>query len=54
MPVANDRTSGGKAIDTLYAYTSKGGTTSKTANGQVLYKPKTNFTGEDDAVTQHK
>jgi len=45
--LANDRASSGKAIDTLFAYSAKGGTTSKTPDGQVLYKPKSNFTGFD-------
>lgn len=47
--LANDKTStGGIAIDTLYAYAAKGGTTSRAANGTVLYTPKNNFTGEDN------
>ncbi len=46
--LGNDSTSGGIEIDTLYAYTAKGGTTSETADGQVLYTPKANFTGEDN------
>jgi len=47
--LANDSASGGgKAIDTIYAYTSKGGRTSKTANGiAIRYTPKSNFTGQD-------
>ena len=46
--LANDSTSGGIAIDTIYAYSAKGGTTSRTADGKVLFTPKTNFTGVDD------
>ena len=46
--LANDITSGGIAIDTLYSYTAKGGWTNKTTNGKVWYKPKTGFTGEDN------
>ena len=46
--LANDSTSGGKAIDTLYQYSAKGGRTSRAPNGQVLYTPKRNFTGEDN------
>ena len=42
----NDTANGGKAIDTLYAYSSKGGTTSKVGNS-VLYTPKSGFTGQD-------
>ena len=45
--LANDSSSSSKAIDTLYAYSAKGGTTTKT-NGQVRYTPKTGFTGEDN------
>ena len=45
--LANDTASGGIAISTLYAYTAKGGTTTK-VNGKVRYTPKTNFTGEDN------
>ena len=45
--LANDRTSGGISIDTLYAYSAKGGTTSR-SNNKVLYTPKTGFTGEDN------
>ena len=45
--LANDTPTGGVAIDTLYAYTAKGGTTVKT-NGKVRYTPKTGFTGEDN------
>ena len=45
--LANDTPSGGVAIDTLYAYSAKGGTTSR-SNGKVLYTPKANFTGEDN------
>lgn len=46
--LANDTTSGGKAIDTLYSYTAKGGWTNKTSSGKVWYKPKAGFTGEDN------
>ena len=46
--LANDTTSGGIAIVTLYAYTAKGGWTNKTTNGKVWYKPKTGFIGEDN------
>ena len=46
--LANDLTSGGIAIDILYAYSALGGTTSRAANGTVFYTPKTNFTGEDN------
>ena len=46
--LANDTGSGWKAIDTLYQYTAKGGTTYKTPEGQVWYTPKTGFTGEDN------
>ena len=45
--LANDSASSGIAIDTLYDYSAKGGTTSR-SNGKVLYTPKANFTGEDD------
>ena len=45
--LANDTGSGGIAIDTLYAYSAKGGTTAR-SNGKVLYTPKSNFTGEDN------
>ncbi len=45
--LANDRTSGGIAIDTLYEYSSKGGRTSRSGNN-VLYTPKNNFSGVDD------
>ena len=45
--LANDTPSGGIAIDTLYAYSALGGTTTR-SNGKVLYTPKTNFTGEDN------
>ncbi|MGB1310716.1 MAG: Ig-like domain-containing protein [Leucothrix sp.] len=44
----NDSTSdGGIAIDTLYDYSSQGGTTSRVGN-EVRYTPKTDFTGQDD------
>ena len=46
--LANDTGNGWKAIDTLYQYTAKGGTTYKTPEGQVWYTPKTGFTGEDN------
>ncbi|MGB1311453.1 MAG: Ig-like domain-containing protein, partial [Leucothrix sp.] len=46
--LANDAASGGIAIDTLFDYTALGGTTSRTADGKVLYTPKSNFTGEDN------
>lgn len=47
--LANDSTaSGGIAIDTLYAYSAKGGKTSKTADDKVLYQPKADFSGEDN------
>jgi|GEM_PF-1190829 len=47
--LANDSTAdGAKAIDTLYAYSAKGGTTTRTADGRVRYTPKNNFTGQDD------
>jgi len=45
--LANDTGSSAIFIDTLYAYTAKGGTTTK-VNGKVRYTPKTNFTGEDN------
>jgi len=45
--LVNDTPLGGVAIDTLYAYSAKGGTTSR-LNGKVRYTPKTNFTGVDD------
>lgn len=45
--LANDQTSGGLAIDTLYAYSAEGGTTSR-AGDEVLYTPKTGFTGVDN------
>lgn len=45
--LTNDTGSGGLAIDTLYDYSAKGGTTSK-SNGKVLYTPKAGFTGEDN------
>ena len=45
--LANDTASGGIAIDTLYDYSSKGGTTSRSGNN-VFYTPKTGFTGVDD------
>jgi len=45
--LANDFGNGGIAIETLYAYTAKGGTTSN-VNGKVRYQPKANFTGEDN------
>ncbi len=44
--LAND-TGSSIVFDTLYAYSAKGGTTSR-ANGKVLYTPKTNFSGEDN------
>ena len=44
--LAND-SANGIAIDTLYAYSAKGGTTTQ-LNGQVRYTPKLNFTGEDN------
>lgn len=46
--LANDTGSGKKAINALYQYTAKGGTTYKTPEGQVWYTPKTGFTGEDN------
>ena len=46
--LANDTGSGWVAIDTLYKYTAKGGTSYKTPEGRVWYKPKTGFTGEDN------
>ncbi|RVU85966.1 DUF1929 domain-containing protein [Leucothrix sargassi] len=46
--LANDSTAGGIAIDTLFEYSALGGTTSRTADGKVLYTPKTDFTGEDN------
>lgn len=46
--LANDRTSNGIAIDTLYDYSAKGGRTSRAANNTVLYTPKPGFTGEDN------
>jgi len=45
--LANDSVNSGTAIETLYAYTAKGGTTSK-LNGKVRYKPKANYTGQDN------
>ena len=45
--LANDRTAGVIAIDTLYAYSAKGGTTTRSGNN-VLYTPKRGFTGVDD------
>ena len=44
--LAND-TGSGIVFDTLYAYSAKGGTTTR-SNGKVLYTPKSNFTGEDN------
>ena len=46
--LAKDTGSVWVAIDTLYQYTAKGGTTYKTPEGQVWYRPKTGFTGEDN------
>jgi len=44
--LANDRSSSGIAIDTLYAWTSKGGRTSRSGN-KVRYTPRNNFSGVD-------
>ena len=46
--LANDSTSGGIAIDTLFAYSAEGGSTARTSDGKVLYTPKAGFTGEDN------
>ena len=45
--LAND-TPNGLAIDTLYAYTAKGGRTTKLNSQEVSYTPKVGFTGVDD------
>jgi len=44
--LANDKSSSGIAIDTLYAWTSKGGRTSRSGNN-VRYTPRNNFSGVD-------
>jgi len=46
--LANDSTSGGIAIDTLFDYSAEGGSTARTSDGKVLYTPKAGFTGEDN------
>lgn len=49
LNILTNDTPSGLVLDTVYAYTSKGGTTTRANNNtEVLYTPKAGFTGVDD------
>ena len=48
LNILNNDTPSGLTIDTLYQYTSKGGTTTSINSRDVSYTPKAGFTGVDD------